>query len=112
MATCTVCGVGVTGSYHKDGDQAFCSLKCLTENGSQGFCDRCLSSTTDDSPGNTYAFNLIGTNLISPKERCPFCHSVEMKKVIQWVIPLKTLGRYRVLFSSPVLFVGRKVRDF
>jgi hypothetical protein len=111
MPACTICGVPVAGSYRRDGDAIFCSLACMTKNATGEFCERCLADTIDASPGGMFTFNLVGTNLIGGKERCPDCHSVVQRKVFQFVIPLVPLKRYRVLWVSPVEYRGRELRD-
>jgi hypothetical protein len=87
----------------------------LERTGSDGFCARCRSETTDESPGDTFTMNFVGTSLIGDSDRCPACGSVVQTKWYRLFIPIIRLGRYRVIYSEKDPFssryVGRKLRD-
>ena len=86
------------------------------------FCDRCKADTIDESCGDIYAFNGIGTSLGRQRDPCSVCGSFIMDKYIKFFVPVARLGRYRVKFltgssvfavvysSSEASFIARKLR--
>jgi hypothetical protein len=75
-----------------------------------GFCYRCWSDTTDESPGNTATVNLIGTALTGEEERCEVCGSVIKTKHFWLILPLIPLGRFRVIRCGDGRYLGRRLR--
>jgi hypothetical protein len=110
MRRCKVCNTIVVGSTLRDGADSFCSLYCFTKSTTPGFCKDCLDATTPKSPGSTYLYNGIGTRLLFAKDRCPTCHSVvQTKFFVLAIIPLIPLGRFRLIYTDRLKYVGRQV---
>lgn len=86
-----------------------------------GFCPRCLSETTDETPGNMNTFNGIGTTLMGTRWRtrglhlCPACGSVVQTKWVAFGFGVKPLGTYRVIYTKRGLttsrLFARRLRD-
>ena len=76
-----------------------------------GFCYRCWSETTDESPGLMVTFDLVGTRLLGRDEGCVECGSVVQSKWFCVIVPIVRLGRYRVIRLERRGYVGRKVKD-
>jgi hypothetical protein len=76
-----------------------------------GFCYDCWSQTTDESPGNTTTFNLIGTSLTGEEGKCSVCASTIRTKHFWLIVPLVPVGRYRVIRYGPTTYVGRKLKE-
>lgn len=78
-----------------------------------GFCVRCYSETTDESPGNTYSANFVGTRLIG-FDRCSICGSIRQKKWLCFFVPIIPLEEYRVVYLERDLlnarYIGRKLK--
>jgi hypothetical protein len=109
MTRCVVCNSLMGGGY-SDVEGRFCSLPCFTASERPDFCERCISETTDEEPGSTFTFNMIGTGMFGAADRCRDCHSVIRRKCIQILFPVFTLGRYRVRYVDGTRFMGRKLR--
>jgi endogenous inhibitor of DNA gyrase (YacG/DUF329 family) len=108
MTKCSVCGKRMVGGY-KAGAERFCSLQCYTYSPSGTFCKACLDSTSLQSPGGTFTFNTIGTRLFFSRERCPSCHSIVQRKAFcALFVPLIPLGTYRVIYTGPSQYIGRR----
>ncbi len=81
---------------------------------SAGFCAACYASTTDESPGNMFTFNFIGTRLLGGADPCAKCGSIVQRVWFCFILPVIPLDSYRVkyvqegFFSSG--FIGRKLR--
>jgi hypothetical protein len=84
--------------------------------GPDGFCTRCRSQTTDESPGNAYSVNFVGTKLIGGPDpyQCPACGSIVQTKWFWFFVPIVPLGSYRIIYLEKEMFssryVGRKLR--
>lgn len=83
-----------------------------------GFCAKCHSETTDESPRSTGTFNFIGTSLIGRKDPCSICGSVVQSKYFCFLIPIVFLGRYRINYTrrtnlgmyQEAQYVGRRLK--
>ena len=73
-----------------------------------GFCYRCWAETTDESPEGSFTVDLIGTRLIGADSECPTCHSAITTSWFCVVVPVRRLGRYRVLPGGPK---GRRLKE-
>ncbi len=79
----------------------------------QGFCARCVSETTDESPGSVSTTNGIGTALQGTRWRekgldpCPVCGSVVQQKWRMFGWGVKPLGTYRILYVRGGIFSKR-----
>jgi hypothetical protein len=63
-----------------------------------GFCLSCVAETTDASPGDTRTIFGIGTYLMGIDGGCPTCGSVVQTKYLSFFyIPIRQLGRYRIV---------------
>ena len=109
MARCAICNSLMAGGY-RDGDLRYCSLYCLTQSPVTGFCEQCVSETTDRSPGSTYTLNYFGTGMFGAGSRCRTCHSVVQGKWIQLILPVVRLGKYRVRYTGPKAYIGRRLK--
>ena len=74
-----------------------------------GFCYRCWTQTTDESPGHTATVNFIGTRLLGSDEQCPACGSVVQTKWFCVIVPIVPLGRYRVIHAARGEYIGRRL---
>jgi hypothetical protein len=108
MKRCAVCNSLMAGGF-RDGEASFCSLYCYTQSPVPGFCEQCLSETTDVSPGGTFTFDMIGTGMFGAADRCRNCHSVIQGKWIQILFPVWRLAKYRVRYVGPKNYVGRRL---
>ena len=109
MARCEVCNSLMGGGYRDEG-RRYCSLPCYTASERPGFCEKCESETTAEAPGGTFTFNMFGTGMFGASDRCRDCGSVIQKRCIQLIIPVFTLGKYRVRYIDHKQFVGRKLK--
>lgn len=109
MARCSICNCLMGGGY-RDGESRYCSLHCYTQSPVAGFCEKCLAETTDASPGSTFTLNMFGTGLFGAADRCRTCHSVVQGKWIQLLFPVIRIGRYRVRYTGPTAYVGRRLK--
>ena len=122
MKRCAYCdSIIVAGGHGEGGD--FCSRKCETRQRKlqDGFCERCLAQTIEESPGTVYSLNGIGTMLmgsrwrVKGKEECLDCGSVIQHKWMTFGIGIAPLGTYRILYLRQGLmesdFLGRRLRD-
>jgi hypothetical protein len=79
-----------------------------------GFCAKCSSQTTDQSPGNIGTFYFVGTRLIGRDIQCTTCGSTLQTLWFCLIIPLFPLGRFRVIYLGHGFmssrFIARKVR--
>ena len=81
-----------------------------------GFCPQCLAETTDESPGGATTYNFFfGTRLIGIGDPCSTCRSVVQDKYFCFLIPLVSLGTYRIKYlkgegTFSASFVGRRLR--
>ncbi len=79
----------------------------------QGFCARCVSETTEESPGSVSTTNGIGTALQGTRWRekgldpCPVCGSVVQQKWYMFGWGVKPLGTYRILYVKEGIFSKR-----
>jgi hypothetical protein len=97
--------------YSADG-QKFCSLACCTYSPLGGFCGRCISETTIESPGSTSTVNfIVGTRMVDVRNRCPDCHSIVQRKLLLGFLFWWTLARYRVIYAGGEQYVGRRLKD-
>jgi hypothetical protein len=88
---------------------------------SGGFCTRCLSETTVETPGNMTTFNGIGTALMGTRWRtrglqeCAACGSVVQTKWFTFGFGVKPLGTYRVIYTkrgqTTSRLFARRLRD-
>ena len=109
MTKCAVCRKRMMGGY-KVGTDRFCSLQCFTHSPTGTFCQACLDSTSPQSPGGTYTFNTVGTRIFFSRDRCPSCHSIVQRKAFcALFVPLIPLGSYRVIYTGPTQYIGRRV---
>jgi len=109
MARCEVCDSLMGGGY-RDEERRYCSLPCYTASEHPGFCEKCESETTDEAPGGTFTLNMFGTGMFGARDRCRDCGSIIQRKCIQLLFPVFTLARYRVRYTDPKRFVGRKLK--
>ncbi len=87
----------------------------------QGFCQRCVAETTDESPGSVSTINGIGTALQGTRwkskglDPCPYCGSVVQQKWRMFGFPVKPLGSYRILYVKQGLlgsrYYGRRLKN-
>jgi len=80
------------------------------------FCEKCLSETTDESPGSTFTMNwLFGTKLSGESHPCSNCGSIIQTKWFIFIIPILKLGKYRVIYLESGFFesrfIGRRLKD-
>lgn len=61
-----------------------------------GFCHRCWTETTDESPGWLVRVLGIGPMLLVDRDPCPDCGSFVARKWFCVVLPIVPLGWYRV----------------
>jgi hypothetical protein len=107
---CANCEVRVVVG-RKDEYGTFCSRQCHDNFVHPGFCDVCVSSTTDEPSGRTFTINGIGTLLHGSGDICPICRSVIQRRfVCIGFIPVIPLSKYRVKYVAPSRFVSRKLR--
>ncbi len=114
MAKCANCGAYVLfGLGPSEGEQKFCSKKCLQYWKHPGYCEVCTLDTTEESLGGTYTLNvLFGTRLMGFSSACPTCGSKVMRKWFWFVLPLFPVSKkYRVLFQTSDKFFSRKIRQ-
>jgi hypothetical protein len=76
-----------------------------------GFCCDCWAQTTDESPGDSFTVNLIGTAVTGEEQLCPVCASTIKTKHFWIIVPLIPLGRYRVIRYGTSDYIGRRLRD-
>jgi hypothetical protein len=94
-----------------DGENRFCSNECLTNFKHPGFCQYCVSETTNDASGNLRTFNGIGLRLYGGKNECPICFSTVRKKWFCVVyIPLIPGASYRIKYNTRRVFFSRKTK--
>ena len=122
MKSCLYCNQKIVMGG-KGEEKEFCSSKCesLFAKVEEGFCEKCISQTTDEHPGTVYSLNAIGTMLMgtrwNPKglDPCPDCGSVVQKKWYTFGVGIKPLGTYRILYLKKGLmesdFLGRRLKD-
>ena len=70
-----------------------------------GFCAACVEQTTDETAGNVDLHiglvGGVGTWLLGGLvDRCPACRSVVQSKWLWVFVPVRRLGRYRVLWPD------------
>src|ERR1700730_5024724 len=112
MTKCAVCSKRMIGGYTL-GTERFCSLQCYTSSPAGTFCKACLDATSAQSPGGTFTLNTIGTRLFFARERCPSCHSIVQRKAFCVLfIPILPLGTYRVIYTGPTHYVGRRLVSY
>jgi hypothetical protein len=79
-----------------------------------GFCAKCSSETTDESPGFVGSIYFVGTRLIGRDIQCATCHATLQTLWFCLIIPLFPLGRFRVIYLGHGFmssrFIARKVR--
>jgi hypothetical protein len=110
MIRCSVCRRRILCSAFRFDGSAFCSPYCATQD-SQGFCERCLTDTTNESPGDTAMGSLFGTLLLGGSDRCPHCHSIVQRKVsFVLCIPISWRRQYRLIYTGYDTYVGRALR--
>ena len=74
------------------------------------FCIECRNTTIEESSGNTYSVNGIGTKLYGNNHKCSVCGSaVASKYATILFIPVYPLGRYRVLRLPNGGFLSRLI---
>jgi len=109
MTKCAVCGKRMFGGFKADNEH-YCSLECYAHSPTQGFCQACLDTTSADSPGSTFTFNAVGTRMFFARDRCRQCHSIVQRKAFCVLfLPVVPLGKYRVIYTAPRQYIGRKV---
>ena len=110
MPRCGACSRLMLWSRWKSDGEWFCSSECFYSNPNLKFCAECLSSTTSESPGNSFSVNGIPFFALGPgrrKWRCPTCHSA-LQTYLVFFFPA---DRYRVLYvPGTKRYVARKVR--
>ena len=109
MKRCKVCNQRIAFGAYEDGDEAFCSLPCLTASPLGGFCEDCSQATNSDATGHTFLVSGIGSRLMGQKNRCPTCHSIEQREWFWLLFPIVALERYRCLYATQTRYVGRAV---
>jgi len=87
----------------------------------QGFCEDCISETTDESPGNANTINGIGTMLMGTRffqkglNPCSKCHSVIQTKWFTIGFGVNPLGTYRILYTKKGIITdkyhGRRLKN-
>jgi hypothetical protein len=80
-----------------------------------GFCYRCWTETTEESPGLVFTVYLIGTRLLWGKEACPTCGSFVARKWFCVVVPILPRGWYRLCprpkdYRYPSGHIGRRLK--
>ncbi|HEX7153165.1 MAG TPA: hypothetical protein VF618_16890 [Thermoanaerobaculia bacterium] len=106
---CQNCGARIISGV-RDEEGLFCSMECRNFFVVPGFCDTCLSASTDVSSGGTFTFNGVGTKLYGSKGPCEICGSVIQTAFICLLfVPVIPLARYRVKYVSPTRFLSRKL---
>lgn len=108
---CAHCKQLIPFGAYVDGEEAFCSLPCLTASPLQRFCADCLGETSDVSPGHTFLVGAMGSRLMGVEKRCPTCHSIEQREWFGLLVPLVPLQLYRCRYSTPTSYVGRRLLD-
>ena len=78
---------------------------------SAGFCYGCWEQTTEESPGNGFTVNLIGTAVTGEEQPCAVCSSTVKTKHFWIVVPLIPLGRYRVIRYGATHYIGRRLKN-
>lgn len=123
MKKCHHCNKVIAFGGYKDENGLFCSRNCAGFFKAQttGFCEKCLSETTDEFPGTISSVNAIGTMLMgsrwNPKgiDPCPNCGSVIQKKWITFGVGIIALGTYRILYFKKGItesdFIGRRLKN-
>lgn len=76
-----------------------------------GFCHRCWTLTTDETPGHAVLLRYFGLRLRGSEDPCLMCGSVAQTMWLCVVIPLVPLDRYRVIRGKKGTFIGRKLKD-
>ncbi len=94
-----------------DGENRFCSNECLTNFKHPGFCQYCVSETTNEPSGNLRTFNGIGLRFYGSKNECPVCYSRVKKKWFCIIfIPVVPLASFRVKHNTRRIFFSRKTK--
>jgi hypothetical protein len=76
-----------------------------------GFCEKCLSETTDQSAGSTFTLNFVfGTRLMGKKDPCQICGSVVASVWIWFLFPIFETGRYRVIYMDDGKYLSRELK--
>ena len=82
------------------------------------FCSECRASSLDESSGNLFTLNFIGTSFVGKKDFCDLCGSfITTKYFVLFGIPIIKLGRYRILeiekvyesMRDKINFLSRKI---
>jgi hypothetical protein len=101
----------MVGGY-REGDQRFCSPQCFTYTPARTFCEECIDATIDYAPSHTITYSFIAGTRWSwwPRERCPTCHSVVQRFCFYLLVPLVTLGRFRVIWITRDKYIARSLK--
>ena len=102
----------LTLPYRDDAGRTFCTDACLrTAHGFQYFCPACLKATTDESPGSLVNVGLIGEVFLGSGRPCSECGSVVRRKWFTvFLIPIRGLRTYRVIYMGSKTFHARRLR--
>jgi hypothetical protein len=65
---------------------------------SSGFCEKCLSQTTDEVP-NYGLFGGFGTRMLGAADECENCGSIVQTQWLWIIFPLRRIARYRLHYS-------------
>ena len=82
--------------------------------GTDGFCADCREATTDEYLQEPVSLFRIGTRLVGYEDQCDYCGSTVRGLWFCFLVPIRPLGRYRVVTSDwmpPYDFVGRKLKE-
>ena|SRR5689334_13791332 len=110
MQKCAVCGKVVLWTSLRDGDEGFCSPYCATLSDTPGFCAACAAATEECLAPSTDMSMLGGSVLVGGAARCPTCHSIVQRHVyFALFVPIWWRTRYRVIYTSPSTYMGRKL---
>ena len=114
MARCGTCNKILIWGMKREG-QRFCNLQCFAFALDElpAFCPDCRARTTDEGFGDVELDEneTFSSILIAKKERCPQCHSVEVREKRSWLVGLRfTDGRpYLVKFFGGGIWAERRV---
>jgi hypothetical protein len=110
---CANCGTpSITLPYRDGSGRSYCSDDCLLWGalGPTQFCERCVSETTDKSPGNLQRMNGIGLGFSGKSDRCARCRSVVRQVWFTFFyVPLVPLAKYRVIHPNVTQYWARKL---
>lgn len=113
MTKCVNCQAGIVAGGRRDERGAFCSAVCQEAHGQPLFCNNCISTTSDVTPGDSLTVNTIGVRLFGREDPCPACMSVVQRlSFCVLFLPLVRGPRFRVKYVAPNRFHTRQLTQW